>query len=126
RIYKDFTGKVAEARGLTPEQIDSTARGRVWTGEDARAHGLIDSFGGYRAALGVAREAAGMSPDQPITVEVFPRPRRFWEMLDALIDTDFEDRLMAPGVGARSWIRWLFAELSVAGPMFEVKPLSVP
>src|SRR5690606_21083767 len=47
RIYADFTGKAAAARGLDSVQIDRAARGRVFTGADAREVGLIDAVGGY-------------------------------------------------------------------------------
>ena len=49
--YRDFTGKVAKARGRTVEQIDQVARGRVWSGEQAKARGLVDAFGGLDAAV---------------------------------------------------------------------------
>jgi protease-4 len=125
RTYKDFTGKVAEARRLTPEQIDQVARGRVWTGEDAQARGLIDTLGGYRAALQVAREAAGLAPDQPIKVEEFPRRKSLWEVIDALMDADLEDRLQGPVSFGPAWIHWLFAQLRLGTP-FAIQPLSLP
>lgn len=50
-IYREFVGKVAAARQRTPEQIDAVAQGRVWTGEQALQHGLVDRLGSYRDAL---------------------------------------------------------------------------
>src|SRR5690606_17623506 len=44
RIYEDFVGKVAAGRGLTKERAHELARGRVWTGADAAAHGLVDQI----------------------------------------------------------------------------------
>lgn len=49
--YADFTGKVAAARGKTVEQIDAIARGRVWSGAQARERGLVDEFGGLQDAV---------------------------------------------------------------------------
>ena len=49
--YRDFTGKVAQARGRSVEQIDEVARGRVWSGEQAKQRGLVDAFGGVDAAV---------------------------------------------------------------------------
>lgn len=43
--YKRFITLVADARHSTPEQIDKIARGHVWTGQDAKANGLVDSLG---------------------------------------------------------------------------------
>lgn len=56
--YADFTGKVAEARGSTPEQIDVHARGRVWSGAQAKERGLVDELGGLQAALAEAAKLA--------------------------------------------------------------------
>ncbi|MBA3741816.1 S49 family peptidase, partial [Sporichthya sp.] len=55
RVYADFTGKVAAARGLSASAIEEVARGRVWTGADAREHGLVDTFGGLQEAAAQAR-----------------------------------------------------------------------
>ncbi|TYT25991.1 signal peptide peptidase SppA [Luteimonas viscosa] len=56
--YRDFITRVAQGRGRTPEQIDEVARGRVWTGDQAKARGLVDEFGGLRAAIADAAERA--------------------------------------------------------------------
>ena len=48
--YRDFTGKVAEARKQPVAQIDSVARGRVWSGAQAKERGLVDAFGGIDTA----------------------------------------------------------------------------
>jgi protease-4 len=58
--YGDFIGRVAEARGKTVAQVDEVARGRVWSGEQAHARGLVDSFGGLRDAIAAAAGAAGL------------------------------------------------------------------
>ena len=55
RIYADFTSKVADGRGLSIDQVHEVARGRVWTGADAAANGLVDHLGG----LGARGRAAG-------------------------------------------------------------------
>ena len=49
--YAQFISKAARARKQTPEAIDANARGRVWTGAQAREKGLIDAFGGLQAAI---------------------------------------------------------------------------
>jgi protease-4 len=58
--YADFIGRVAEARGKTVAQVDDIARGRVWSGEQAHARGLVDAFGGVQDAIAAAAEAAGL------------------------------------------------------------------
>ncbi|EEB1958126.1 signal peptide peptidase SppA [Salmonella enterica] len=56
--YKRFITLVAEARKRTPEQIDQIAQGHVWTGEDAKANGLVDSLGDFDDAVAKAAELA--------------------------------------------------------------------
>ena len=66
--YRDFTGKVAQARGRSVEQVDAVARGRVWSGEQAKERGLVDAFGGVEAA--VADAAARAKLGKPETWQV--------------------------------------------------------
>jgi protease-4 len=53
-IYFDFTSLVAAARKTTREQIDAVGQGRVWSGKDALARGLVDKLGSYGDALAAA------------------------------------------------------------------------
>ncbi|GAA2213221.1 S49 family peptidase [Nonomuraea monospora] len=71
RIYDDFVGKVAQSRDLSRERTHELARGRVWTGADARASGLVDELGGLEDALAMARKRAGLADDAP--VRTYPR-----------------------------------------------------
>jgi protease-4 len=73
-VYDDFTAKVADGRGMTREAVHEVARGRVWTGADARDIGLVDSLGGMRDALRIARERAGLSDDAPLRPAVSVPP----------------------------------------------------
>ena len=62
--YRDFTGKVAGARGKTVEQIDAIAQGRVWSGAQAQERGLVDAFGGLKDAVADAAGRAKLgAPD---------------------------------------------------------------
>ena len=62
--YRDFTGKVAQARGRSVEQVDEVARGRVWSGAQAKERGLVDALGGLDAALADAATRAKLGkPD---------------------------------------------------------------
>jgi protease-4 len=49
--YRDFTGKVAAARKQPVAKIDEVARGRVWSGAQAKDRGLVDELGGLQAAI---------------------------------------------------------------------------
>lgn len=58
--YKRFITLVADSRNSTPEQIDKIAQGHVWTGQDAKANGLVDSLGDFDDAVAKAAELAKM------------------------------------------------------------------
>jgi len=62
--YRDFTGKVAAARGRDVAEIDAVARGRVWSGAQAKERGLVDAFGGLDDALIDAAGRAGLGTDE--------------------------------------------------------------
>ncbi|WP_062349444.1 signal peptide peptidase SppA [Herbidospora yilanensis] len=66
RVYDDFVDKVAQGRGMDREKAESLARGRVWTGADARDNGLVDELGGVEDALAEARKRAGLAADAPV------------------------------------------------------------
>jgi protease-4 len=56
--YRDFTARVAKARGRSVGEIDAIARGRVWTGAQAKQRGLVDQFGGLQDAIADAATRA--------------------------------------------------------------------
>jgi protease IV len=66
QFYQVFLERVASGRKMKKEDVDKVAQGRVWTGEQAKAHGLIDELGGLRQALAFARNKAGLPEDAPI------------------------------------------------------------
>ena len=74
-IYEAFGARVAEGRNLPIDRVREIARGRVWTGHQALALGLVDELGDLELALVRAREAAGLDGEAGITLQVFPRPR---------------------------------------------------
>lgn len=72
RVYERFTGLVSEGRNLPIEQVLEIAGGRVWTGEDALGIGLVDSYGGLKAAVAVAADKAGLGTDYKLVERVEP------------------------------------------------------
>lgn len=60
-IYADFTAKAALARKTTPQKIDEVAQGRVWSGQQARERGLIDTLGSYQDAIASAAKRAKLA-----------------------------------------------------------------
>lgn len=75
QIYNDFTAKVADGRKLPKEKVLEVAKGRVWTGEDAKGLGLVDELGGYPTALALCKQAAGIPADAKVKLKVYPRPQ---------------------------------------------------
>jgi protease-4 len=73
RTYEAFKAHVAAGRNMTPDQVEEVAKGRVWSGEDAKARGLVDELGGYAVALRLAKEAAKIPADSEFKVVVYPR-----------------------------------------------------
>jgi protease IV len=71
--YQGFKDHVAAGRHMTPDAVEAVAKGRVWSGEEAKARGLVDALGGYDVALRLAREAAHIPADESIQLTVFPR-----------------------------------------------------
>ena len=67
RGYAEFIGKVAEARDGTPAEIDEHARGRVWSGAQAKERGLVDELGGFQAALDAAAKLGELGDDYVVS-----------------------------------------------------------
>ena len=77
RGYNQFIGKVAAARGKTPEQIDAIAQGRVWSGSQAKDRGLIDKLGGLDDAIAAAATRARLGNNY--SVRYVEREMSTWE-----------------------------------------------
>ncbi len=72
--YRDFTGRVAAARDRSVAQIDAVARGRVWSGAQARERGLVDEFGGLRDAIADAASRGELGEPSAWRVRYIERP----------------------------------------------------
>ena len=102
--YADFTGKVAQAREKSVEAIDEVARGRVWSGAQAKERGLVDEFGGLKAAVADAASRAKLGADDKYRVRYIEKtPTPFAQFM-----TGF--------AGSRVGM-WMLADSSVARMM---------
>lgn len=77
--YDNFVPKVAKGRNKTAEEVNSLGQGRVWTGTQAKANGLVDEFGGLEKAIEIAKQLADLPADKDVRRVVFPEPRPFLE-----------------------------------------------
>lgn len=71
-FYTDFVERVALGRKMSVEAVDAIARGRVWTGADAKERGLVDELGGLRTAITRAKVLAGLEPDADVRLVGYP------------------------------------------------------
>jgi protease-4 len=83
--YLSFLGRVAAGRGMSELEVDAVAQGRVWSGAAAVEQGLVDQLGGVEEALESAREAAGLEPDAPVQLRVYPRDQTPLDRLRELL-----------------------------------------
>ena len=108
-IYKDFVSIVADGRGMTFEDVDAIARGRVWTGEDALEIGLVDELGDLESAIADAAARAGLDsldedeivflPEAMDPLQAFVEDLAGAEMLG--------EALVKAGIPEEQWRQWL-------------------
>lgn len=106
--YATFLERVATARKLTPEQARAAAKGRVWTGAQARELGLIDELGGQEEALALVRAAIGLPADADVTLTPYPAPKSVPEEVLALLSGKGE---LSGALAAVAELRPLLARL---------------
>jgi protease-4 len=80
-FYDDFVDKAAQGRNKKREEIHAVAQGRVWTGEEALAKGLVDKLGGLDTAIQAAKARARIREDQEISLIVLPERKGWFELL---------------------------------------------
>jgi protease-4 len=77
--YETFTGKAAEGRNVSKDEIKKVASGRVWTGSQALEQKLVDVLGGFNDAVKIAAQKANISDDYK--VRFYPQQKPFFENL---------------------------------------------
>ena len=111
RVYQDFTRKVADGRKLPQERVLEIAKGRIWSGEDAKVLGLVDELGGFDTALNLAKKAANIAEKEDVKIVVFPRQKTLFESIMERGGADNSDK---EGVGALAAVNEM---LKVAQPV---------
>ncbi len=82
-VYADFTARVAQARKTTPEKVDAIGQGRVWTGLQAKERNLVDTVGGFDAAVKAAATRAKLG-DKPRLLWIERDPGPFARLVASL------------------------------------------
>jgi len=80
-IYDKFLTKASEGRNLTKDKVNDIGQGRVWTGNQARAIGLVDELGGLTAAIEEAKRLAGIPAAENVQLDIRPRKTSWWGSL---------------------------------------------
>ncbi|WP_289297161.1 signal peptide peptidase SppA [uncultured Reyranella sp.] len=71
-VYAAFTAQVGEFRNLDANRLDAAARGRVFSGVDAKRAGLVDELGGLQLALNIAKAKAGIDEGRKVEIRRYP------------------------------------------------------
>ncbi len=86
-VYTNFVSRVAIGRGMSKEDVEKVARGRVWSGKRAVTVGLADQIGGLNDALDYAARQVGAKDRYGVAVEIVPKPRTPIEQLIELLES---------------------------------------
>lgn len=113
-VYAGFKKRVADGRKLSADAVEEAAKGRVWTGEDAKPLGLVDELGGFSTALALAKQAADIAADQDVTLKLFPPPEnKLGTILARLSGRAEENGTGASGSRSLALLRTMLARLDV-------------
>ncbi|MBX3042423.1 MAG: signal peptide peptidase SppA [Candidatus Kapabacteria bacterium] len=84
-IYDRFITRAAESRGMTYEELRSVAKGRVWTGEDAKERNLVDALGGLNTSIDMVKNRLGIPLDKKVYVRFYPEKVDDMQLLLSLL-----------------------------------------
>jgi protease IV len=99
RTYEEFIARVASGRRLPPARVREIARGRVWTGAQAKQIGLVDQLGGLEEAIAKARELARIPAGDSVRFARFPESRSPFEALSSAFGVSGEAARVLVGIG---------------------------
>ena len=99
RTYEEFITRVSTGRRLPPARVREIARGRVWTGAQARELGLVDQLGGIEEAIAKARQLARIPDEESVRFKRFPTPESPFEALSEMFGVSGEAARVLVGIG---------------------------
>lgn len=92
-VYETFTGKAAEGRGMPIDSLKKVASGRVWTGAQAKQHGLVDVLGNFDDAIAIAAKSAGVAEDYKVRYYPQYTPSLFEQIMSQIEEEENEATL---------------------------------
>ena len=114
-LYQKFVTKAADSRQMDFQDLEEKARGRIYTGAQAKALGLVDSLGGFDVAIQELKRAMSLDEDVPLDLHLYPHPKSWWE---AALSGDLVSafRSFAPAFPLNRWTVDLIRQLESPGP----------
>lgn len=95
--YETFISRVAEGRGMHPDSVKKVASGRVWTGNQAKARGLVDVLGGLNTAIDIAATKIGAGED--FRVVYYPEQKPWFEELFSTFGDKVQAKILQAQLG---------------------------
>ena len=105
--YKDFVGKVAQARHRKFEEIEPLAQGRVWMGDQAKSNGLVDAVGGLDTAIDMVKKKANIPAGERVSIAVYPGRHSFLDILMRKSQDDMLEAKLAQVFGPMPFHAWM-------------------
>lgn len=104
-VYETFTSKAADGRKMKLEDLKKIASGRVWTGDQAKANGLVDVLGTFEDAVKIAAQSANVADDH--TVRFYPKPQTFMEKFFSVQESEATETKMKEALGGENALLFL-------------------
>ncbi len=128
-VYADFTQKVAEGRNMPLARVQQVARGRVWTGADAKTYGLVDELGGFWTAVDEAKRLIGVAPESRVRFKTYPQQRGFFGSLERLAaGSSVTARMIGEFIALWQYapVRTLLDGLHLASGQIQMRAMGLP
>jgi protease IV len=127
QTYAGFKARVVDGRHMDPDQVESVAKGRVWTGEDAKAISLVDALGGYDTALALVKAQIGMAgAGGKVTLKVYPPPQNeLHALLDRVLGRGDDDASLAHGLASLASLAQQIRLITAPPGALTMEPLEI-
>jgi protease-4 len=114
--YEKFTSKAATGRKMPVEKLKTLAAGRVWSGVEAKANGLVDALGGVNDAVKLAATSAKLK-DGDYRVRYYPQKKKPFEEMITKLMGDEEEKAMTKNLGELATYAKMYKKLVNMGGM---------
>lgn len=116
RTYNDFIDKAARGRNLERKKIMAVAKGKIWTGMEAKKHGLVDALGGFPLAIKLVKQMSGIDEAAGIRLKLFPKRKTLTQqIMENLPSDDTKTPAEAVFVQTLNMLRHLCQHLKQSG-----------